>query len=53
MEHTVFIVWAYVGVTVLIAALILYVAWDARSVAGRLKALEQKGIRRRSAGSAP
>ena len=53
MEHLVFIVWAYVGVTVLIAALIGYVVWDARRIAARLRALEEKGIRRRSAGSAP
>jgi heme exporter protein D len=53
MEHLVFIVWAYVGVAVLIAALIGYVVWDARRIAARLRALEEKGIRRRSAGSAP
>jgi len=52
MEHLAFIVWAYAGVAVLVAALIGYVAWDARRVATRLRALEEKGIRRRSAGSA-
>lgn len=52
MEHIIFIVWSYVGVVVLVAALIGWVAWDARRVAARLKVLEDKGIRRRSAGSA-
>jgi len=50
--HAEFIVWAYAGVAVLVAGLIAYVAWDARRVAARLKALEDQGIRRRSAGSA-
>jgi heme exporter protein D len=50
--HAEFIIWAYAGVALLVAGLILAVAWDARRVAARLKALEDKGIRRRSAGSA-
>lgn len=51
--HAEFIVWAYLGVALLVAALVVQVAWEARRVAARLKALEDKGIRRRSAGSAP
>jgi heme exporter protein D len=43
---------AYVGVAVLVALLIGYVVWDARRVAARLKDLEDRGIRRRSAGPA-
>jgi heme exporter protein D len=50
--HAEFIVWAYAGVALLIAGLILYIALAARRVAARLKALEDRGIRRRSAGSA-
>jgi heme exporter protein D len=50
MEHAVFIFWAYLGVGILIVALIFYVAWSARRVAARLAALEARGIRRRSAG---
>jgi len=50
--HAVFIVSAFIGVAVLIGLLIGYVAWDARRVRARLKALEQSGIRRRSAGPA-
>lgn len=49
-SHAQFIIWAYAGVALLVAALIAYVAWDARRVAARLRALEEKGIRRRSAG---
>jgi heme exporter protein D len=45
-----YIVGAYAGVVVLVALLIGYVAWDARRVATRLKDLEDRGIRRRSAG---
>lgn len=50
--HAEFIVWAYAGVAVLVAALIFQIAWDARRVAARLKALEDRGIHRRSAGNA-
>jgi heme exporter protein D len=45
-----YILWAYAGVAVLIAALIAWVAYDARRVNARLKSLEQRGIKRRSAG---
>lgn len=51
--HAVFIIWAYLGVAVLIGALIAYVAWEARRVARRLEALEEKGIRRRSEEHSP
>lgn len=50
--HAEFIIWAYAGTAVLVAALILHVVWDSRRVAAGLKALEDKGMRRRSAGSA-
>lgn len=50
--HAEFILWAYAGTAVLVAALILHVAWDSRRVAARLRALEDRGIRRRSAGDA-
>ena len=50
--HAVFIVWSYTGVAMLIAVLIGYVLWDARRVAAKLRALEERGIRRRSAGPA-
>ncbi len=50
--HTAYIVWSYVGVAVMVLALIGYVAWDARRVRAQLKALEDRGIRRRSAGPA-
>jgi heme exporter protein D len=46
--HADFIIWSYVGVVVLIVALIAYVVWDARQVQSQLKALEARGIRRRS-----
>lgn len=49
--HIEFITWAYVGVAVLVVALVAYVAWDAYRADARLKALEKAGIRRRSAGS--
>lgn len=51
--HAEFIVWAYVGVAMLVLALIGYVAWDARRVARRLRELDKKGIRRRSGDRAP
>jgi heme exporter protein D len=46
--HAGFIVWTYLGVAILLVALIGWVAWDARQVRDRLKALEASGIRRRS-----
>ena len=48
--HAAFIIWAFAGVAMLIGVLIGYVAWDARRVRARLKALEASGVRRRSAG---
>jgi heme exporter protein D len=45
-----YIVWAYAGVALLVAALIGFVAYDARRVRSRLRALEERGVRRRSAG---
>ena len=48
--HAAFIVWAFLGVGLLLALLIGWVAWDARRVRARLRALEAQGIRRRSAG---
>ena len=49
--HAAYIVWSYAGVALLLTVLIGYVAWDARRVRARLKALEERGIRRRSAAS--
>ena len=50
--HATYIVWAYLGVALLLGGLIAWVAWDARRVKARLNTLEARGIRRRSAGSA-
>lgn len=50
--HAAYIVGAFLGVAVLIGLLIGYVAWDARRVRERLKALEASGVRRRSEGPA-
>jgi heme exporter protein D len=50
--HAAFIVAAFLGVAVLIAGLVSWVMWDAGRVQARLKALEDRGIRRRSAGPA-
>jgi heme exporter protein D len=47
-----YILWAYAGATLLVLALVGWVVYDARRVARKLKALEERGIRRRSAGSA-
>ncbi len=47
-----YILWAYAGVAVLVAGLIAWVVSDARRVARKLKALEERGVRRRSAGPA-
>jgi heme exporter protein D len=50
--HVGYILWAYAGVTLLVALLIAWVAYDARRVAKKLTALEERGVRRRSAGPA-
>ena len=47
--HAVFIVWAYLGVTLAVAALIAWTLLDARTIAARTATLEARGIRRRSA----
>lgn len=46
--HAVFIVWAYIGVTLAVAGLIAYVMLDRRGVENRIRALEAQGVRRRS-----
>jgi hypothetical protein len=48
-QDAIFIVWAYVGVTLVTLALIGSVWWQSRRVKLRLAALEAQGIRRRSA----
>ena len=53
MDHAPFILATYLGVALLLAAMIAYVIWDARRVARRLQALEERGIRRRSAARPP
>ncbi len=50
--HAVFIVTAYVGVTVVTLGLIAWVWAQSARVKARLAALESQGIRRRSAGPA-
>ena len=50
--HAVFIVWAYIGVAIGVFGLIFYAVLDARRVARRLKDFDNRGIRRRSAGTA-
>lgn len=50
--HAVFIVSAYAGVTLAVAALILWTLFDARRTASKMAALEARGVRRRSAGPA-
>jgi heme exporter protein D len=47
-----YIVWAYAGVALLVFALIAFVVFDARRVRARLRSLEERGVRRRSAGPA-
>lgn len=51
--HAVFIVAAYLGVAVLVLALIAWVGWSSRRVKARLAALEAAGLRRRSDRPAP
>jgi heme exporter protein D len=50
--HAVFIVSAYIGVAIVTAALIAWVAWNSSSVKRKLAALEASGVRRRSDGAA-
>lgn len=50
--HAVFIVWSYLGVAILITLLVAYLVWDRNRVNARLRALEERGIRRRSGGTA-
>ncbi len=50
--HAAFIIWAYIGVTLAVAALIAWTLLDARRTAAQIAALEARGIRRRSAGPA-
>jgi heme exporter protein D len=50
--HAVFIIAAYAGVTLAVAALVLWTRFDAGRVAKKLADLEARGIRRRSAGPA-
>ncbi|MDR3475556.1 MAG: heme exporter protein CcmD [Devosia sp.] len=51
--HAVFIVWAYGGVFAGVLGLIGFAIFDARRTNRRLKDLEARGIRRRSAGTTP
>jgi heme exporter protein D len=50
--HADYIIWAYAGVALLLALLIGLVVYDARRVRARLRSLEERGVRRRSAGRA-
>jgi heme exporter protein D len=50
--HAVFIVAAYLGVALAVAALIFWTLYDARRTASKTAALEASGVRRRSAGPA-
>ncbi len=49
-QHAAFIVWAYAGAALGVALLIGFAVFDARRTAARLKSLDERGIRRRSAG---
>jgi heme exporter protein D len=51
--HAVFIVWAYAGVALGVVLLIVLAILDARRTAARLRQLEARGIRRRSADRTP
>ncbi|MBU1333581.1 MAG: heme exporter protein CcmD [Devosia sp.] len=44
--HAVFIVWAYLGVAMTVAALVGWTLYDARSTARRLAELEARAPRR-------
>lgn len=48
--HTTFIIWSYAGVALAVAVLIAVVAYSSARARARLKALEDRGIRRRSGG---
>ena len=50
--HAVFIVSAYIGVAIVTAGLIVWVAWTSSRVKQKLAALEASGVRRRSDGAA-
>jgi len=45
-QHAVFIIWAYIGVAIGIAALVAWTLLDARQVNRKLKALEARNPRR-------
>lgn len=46
--HVAFIIWAYAGVTLAVAALIALRIAESRRIDRRLAALEARGVRRRS-----
>jgi len=46
--HAIFIVWAYLGVAVVVAAAIAHTILDRMRVEKRLSILEAQGLRRRS-----
>lgn len=48
--HATFIIWSYAGVGLAVAVLIAVVAYSSARARARLKALEDRGIRRRSGG---
>ncbi len=48
--HATFIIWSYAGVALAVAVLIAVVAYSSARARARLKALEDRGIRRRSGG---
>ena len=50
--HALFIIAAYAGVAIVVAALIGWVVWSSANVKRRLAALEAQGVRRRSDGAA-
>ena len=50
--HAGYIVMSYLGVAILVALVIGYAAWDRHRVDAKLRALEARGIRRRSDGTA-
>lgn len=50
--HAAFIIWAYAGVTLAVAALIALRIAEARRIDRRLASLEAQGVRRRSETSA-